>query len=188
MTNSNVVAAEAKVENGNVVVNNGNDANEHVSELSTIRVTKVMLPTGDDDRVTLVTTGKFDTIDFNSGETKETNMFGINIYNLVNQIGAKVPYIQLADAMAMGKMINPKIISLALMNAEISIKREIHAQGELREDGQSVYTRDCIVTKITDVKTHINPVFKLMLDKLVMEEPTVVKITNDVAAPTSFNI
>lgn len=161
-----------------------NVAAEAKNDVLVLKVIKVMLPEGGDNRVTLVTDKTFETVDFTTGETKETNMFGLNIYNLVNMVGDDVPEIQLADALSLGQMVNPQIISLALTNAELTCTREAHSAGDKREDGESEYSRDCIVTKILKVKSNIKPIFKATLERLVTTAPCVVKV----ASTNPYNI
>ena len=148
-------------------------------------VTKVMLPQNSDERITFQLNTTFETIDMNSGEVKDTNSFGLNVYNAVQQIGAKVEQIQLADTLAMGAMVNPQIVALAMTNAEIEIKREFHAAGEIREATNDTYARDCWVTKIINVKPHIAPAFVSMLNLLVTTKPAIIKTA---AVPNPFNI
>lgn len=148
-------------------------------------VTKVMLPQNNDERITFQLNTTFETIDMNSGEIKDTNSFGLNIYNAVQQIGAKVEQIQLADTLAMGAMVNPQIVALAMTNAEIEIKREFHAAGEVREATNDTYARDCWVTKIINVKPHIAPAFVGVLNNLIMTKPAIVKTA---AIPNPFGI
>lgn len=148
-------------------------------------INKVILPQCSDDRVTFVTNQTFETIDVNTGEVKESNMFSINIYNLTSQVGSKVDYIQLADALSMGAMINPKIVSLSMINSECVIKRTFHAAGEQRKFTNDSYTKDCWTTEFMDVKTHISRAFDAMLQKLITEEPCIIRVA---AVPNPFNI
>ena len=138
-------------------------------------ITKVMLPQGNDERITFVLNKEFTTIDFNTGEEKTTNMFGLNIYAVGNQVSQFVPEIQLADTLAMGKMINPQIISLSMLNAQVTIKREEHEEGEQRKNTNELYARDCITSEIIKVKTNIKPIFAQMLMKIVTTAPAIVK-------------
>lgn len=157
------------------------------SEVETINATivKIMLPQGTDDRITFVLDKTFETIDFTTGEEKETNMFGLNIYAVVNQVSQFVPEIQLADTLAMGKCINPQIIALALTNAEITVKRETHEQGERRKNSTELYARDCITSEIVKVKTNIKPIFAQMLMQVVTTAPAIVKAA---AVPNPFGM
>lgn len=148
-------------------------------------ITKVMLPQGTDDRITFVLDKEFTTIDFATGEEKTTNMFGLNIYAVVNQVGQQVPEIQLADTLAMGKCVNPQIIALALTNAEIVVKREEHEQGEKRKNSNELYARDCITSEIIKVKTNIKPIFAQMLMQVVTTAPAIVKAA---AVPNPFGM
>ena len=156
-------------------------------EANTIKATiiKIMLPQGNDERITFVLDKKFTTIDFSTGEEKTTNMFGLNIYAVVNQVGQYVPEIQLADTLAMGKCVNPQIIALALTNAEIVVKREEHEQGEQRKNSNELYARDCITSEIVNVKTNIKPIFAQMLMQVVTTSPAIVKAA---AIPNPFGM
>ena len=165
------------------VVNAENDEEEANTINATI--TKVMLPQGNDERITFVLNKEFTTIDFATGEEKTTNMFGLNIYAVVNQVGPYVPEIQLADTLAMGKCVNPQIIALALTNAEIVVKREEHEQGEQRKNSQELYARDCITSEIINVKTNIKPIFSQMLMQIVTTAPAIVKAA---AIPNPFGM
>ena len=151
----------------------------------TATITKVMLPQGTDERITFVLNKEFTTIDFSTGEEKTTNMFGLNIYAVVNQVGQYVPEIQLADTLAMGKCVNPQIIALALTNAEIVVKREEHEQGEKRKNSKELYARDCITSEIVKVKTNIKPIFAQMLMQVVTTAPAIVKAA---AVPNPFGM
>lgn len=155
------------------------------AEVITGTITKVMLPEGNDERITFVLDKEFTTIDFATGEEKTTNMFGLNIYAVVNQVGQYVPEIQLADTLAMGKCVNPQIIALALTNAEIVVKREEHEQGEKRKNSDELYARDCITSEIVKVKANIKPIFAQMLMQVVTTAPAIVKAA---AVPNPFGM
>lgn len=161
--------------------------NVETEENNTITATiiKVMLPQGTDERITFVLNKEFTTIDFGTGEEKITNMFGLNIYAVVNQVGQYVPEIQLADTLAMGKCVNPQILALALTNAEITVKREEHEQGEKRKNSNELYARDCITSEIIKVKTNIKPIFAQMLMQVVTTAPAIVKAA---AVPNPFGM
>ena len=148
-------------------------------------ITKVMIPQGNEERITFVLDKEFTTIDFSTGEEKTTNMFGLNIYAVVNQVGQYIPEIQLADTLAMGKCVNPQIIALAMTNAEIVVKREQHEQGEQRKSSDELYARDCITSEIVNVKTNIKPIFAQMLMQIVTTSPAIVKAA---AIPNPFGM
>lgn len=148
-------------------------------------VTKVMLPQGDDNRITFVLNTDFETIDFATGETKVTNMFGLNIFAVVNQVAQFVPEIQLADTLALGNCVNPQIIALALTNATIEVKREAHEKGEQRKNTSELYARDCITSEIVKVTTNIKPIFAQMLMQLVTTAPAIVQ---KAAVPNPFGL
>lgn len=173
---ANVQAAEAE---------NGSTPNV---EIITGIITKVMLPEGNDERISFALDKEFDTVDFNTGEVKKTNIFGMNIYAVVNQVGQFVSYIQLADALAMGKMINPQIISLSMLNAQVAIKRENHEAGEQRKMSTDVYARNCKTTDFVTVKPNIKPIFEEMLMKIVTTTPAAIKEDKKNNTPNPFGM
>ena len=177
--------AQAQKDVQNVEVVEAEEIEAEESNTITATVTKVMLPQGTDERITFVLNKEFTTIDFATGEEKTTNMFGLNIYAVVNQVGQYVPEIQLADTLAMGKCVNPQIIALALTNAEIVVKREEHEQGEKRKNSNELYARDCITSEIVKVKTNIKPIFAQMLMQVVTTAPAIVKAA---AVPNPFGM
>lgn len=167
----------------NTTATTNEDKNAREYDNIVAKVVKVMTPQQNDDRITFVLDKEFSTIDLKTGEEKVTNMFGLNIYNVVNQVSASVPEIQLADTLAMGQMVNPQIIALAMMNADIEVTREFHEKGEKRENTNDTYTNDCIVSKIVSVKPHIHPTFSQMLMTLVTTKPAIVRAA---AIPNPF--
>lgn len=188
-TNANATAtATANVQTQQTqaaeVVEVENVENEN-AEIITATVTKVMIPEGEDERVSFALDKEFDTIDFKTGEVKRTNIFGLNIYAVVNQAAKFVSYIQLADALAMGKMINPQIISLSMIGANVTIKRESHNEGEQRKNTNGVYARDCITSEFMDIKPNIKAVFEQMLMQIIATAPAIVKAP---AIPNPFGM
>lgn len=169
----------------NVQEDEAENGNTSEPEVISGIITKVMLPEGNDERVSFVLDKEFDTIDFKTGEVKRTNIFGLNIYAVVNQVGQFVSYIQLADALAMGKMINPQIISLSMLNAQVTIKREMHRENEQRKNSNELYSRDCVTSEFTDVKPNVKPIFEQMLMKIVTTAPAIVKAP---AIPNPFGM
>lgn len=161
-TNSNANQSETRVYNnvkGNIVA--------------------VTLPKGIDGRVTIsLDSDPFPSIDFETGEETEKTSFGINIRNLVNQIGEKVEYIALANALAMGKSINPQIISLSLIGASVEVKRVFHAKGTKREKSEELYSKNCIASEIISITPHVKPMFNKVLETLVMTKPFIESLPN----------
>lgn len=148
-------------------------------------IIKTMVPEGTDDRMSFVLDKEFETIDFTTGEVKRTNIFGMNIYAVVNQVAQFVPYIQLADALAMGKMVNPQIVSLSMTGAHVKIRREQHNQGERRKNSSDVYARDCKTTDFVKVKPNIKPIFEQTLMQLIATAPAIIK---KAAVPNPFGM
>lgn len=187
-----VQAQEATQEAANVQedVQEAANASSNTSNVEVIigTITKVMLPEGNDERISFALDREFDTIDFKTGEVKRTNIFGMNIYAVVNQIGQFISYIQLADALSMGKMINPQIISLSMLNAQVTIKREDHEAGEQRKMSADVYARNCKTTDFVTVKPNIKPIFEQMLMKIITTAPAVVKEDKNKNKPNPFGM
>lgn len=151
-------------------------------------ITKVMLPEGNDERISFVLDREFDTIDFKTGEVKKSNIFGMNIYAAVNQLGQFVSYIQLADALTMGEMINPQIISLSMINAQVAVKREYHEAGEKRKMSADIYARNCKTSDFVTVKPNIKPIFEQMLMKLITTAPAAIKEDKKKNTPNPFGM
>ena len=109
-----------------------------------------------------------------SGEETETQILGTNVYNLVNEVGAQVPELQLAEALCLGKPINPQIVALVLTNATIEVVREFKQRGEERQNAENgeVYSNDCFVTRFKKVKTHINQLFAKHIQTLLATQPS----------------
>lgn len=146
-------------------------------------IVAVTLPKGIDGRVTIsLDCEPFASIDFESGEEITKSGFGINIRNLVNQIGDKVEAIGLANALAMGKSINPQILSLSLIGASIEVSRTFHAKGTQREQSEELYSKDCIVSEIIAITPHIKPMFNKVLETLVMTKPYIESVASGITA------
>lgn len=146
-------------------------------------IVAVTLPKGIDGRVTIsLDCEPFPSIDFETGEEIVKSAFGINIRNLVNQVGEKVEAIGLANALAMGKSINPQIISLALIGASIEVSRTFHAKGTQREQSEELYSKDCIVSEIVSITPHVKPMFQKVLETLVMSKPYIENVASGIVA------
>ena len=146
-------------------------------------IVAVTLPKGIDGRVTIsLDCEPFPSIDFETGEEITKSAFGINIRNLVNQVGEKVEAIGLANALAMGKPINPQIISLALIGASIEVSRTFHAKGTQREQSEELYSKDCIVSDIVAITPHVKPMFQKVLETLVMTKPYIENVASGIVA------
>ena len=146
-------------------------------------IVAVTLPKGIDGRVTIsLDCEPFPSIDFETGEEIVKSAFGINIRNLVNQVGEKVEAIGLANALAMGKAINPQIISLALIGASIEVSRTFHAKGTQREQSEELYSKDCIVSEIVAITPHVKPMFQKVLETLVMTKPYIENVASGIVA------
>ena len=145
-------------------------------------IVAVTLPKGIEGRITISLDCEFPSIDFETGEEIVKSAFGINIRNLVNQIGDKVEAIGLANALAMGKAINPQIISLALIGASVEVSRTFHAKGTQREQSEELYSKDCIVSDIVAITPHVKPMFQKVLETLVMTKPYIENVASGIVA------
>lgn len=146
-------------------------------------IVAVTLPKGIDGRVTIsLDCEPFTSIDFETGEEITKSGFGINIRNLVNQIGDKVEAIGLANALAMGRNINPQIVSLALIGASVEVSRTFHAKGTKREESDELYSKDCIVSNIVVITPHVKPMFQKVLETMVMTKPYIENVASGIVA------
>ena len=146
-------------------------------------IVAITLPKGIEGRVTIsLDCEPFTSIDFETGEEIAKSGFGINIRNLVNQIGDKVEAIGLANALAMGRNINPQIVSLALIGASVEISRTFHAKGTKREESDELYSKDCIVSNIIAITPHVKPMFQKVLETLVMTKPYIENVASGITA------
>ena len=145
-------------------------------------IVAVTLPKGIEGRITISLDCEFPSIDFETGEEIVKSAFGINIRNLVNQIGDKVEAIGLANALAMGRNINPQIVSLALIGASVEISRTFHAKGTQREQSEELYSKDCIVSDIVAITPHVKPMFQKVLETLVMTKPYIENVASGIVA------
>ncbi len=144
-------------------------------------IVAVTLPKGIDGRVTIsLDCEPFASIDFETGEEITKNGFGINVRNLVNQIGDKVEAIGLANALAMGRNINPQIVSLSLIGASVEVSRTFHAKGTKREESDELYSKDCIVSNIVAITPHVKPMFQKVLETMVMTKPYIENVASGI--------
>lgn len=198
--NNNANANTNEINNVNANASEATNQNQATQETETTtenpksfeeisgKILKVITPEGNDERISFVVDKEFDTIDFKTGEVKRTNIFGINIFAVVNQVSQFVPQIQLADALALGNMVNPQIISLSMVDADFKIRREDHEEGEKRKYGNEVYARNCKTTNFIDVTPHIKPLFAQMLNQLIATKPAIIKETEIKAIPNPFGM
>lgn len=152
-------------------------------------ITAVTMPKNIDGRVTIsLDCEPFASIDFDTSEEVEKTSFGINQRNLINQIAPKVKILKLLNARAMGRAINPEIISLALIDAHIEVKRTFHAKGTQRAFTNELYAKDCIVSEIVDIKPNIDKDFMEEIQELKRVQPFVEVKPNIAAIANPFGI
>lgn len=183
------MATESKANEVNNEV--ANKANNELVEI-TSKVVKVMTPQQTNDgKLRLIfmfdDSTTFKSIKYGTGEVVETNKFSLNAIAATNQLVKFVPEIQLAETLALGNPVNPRIIALAMTNAVVTIKREFKSKDDVRENTQDTYGTDLWKTTFTNVKTNINPIFSNMINHLLMSEPAIVT-TQAAAMPNPYNI
>lgn len=140
-----------------------------------------------DTRVTIIIDKEIP--QYKEGEIINKDSFSKNIRQLVSEIGAFVPEIQMADALALGRAINPQIIALALTNAQIEFKREYHAQGDETKAGNgTVYDSEGFSSIITKATPNINPLFNNMLNTLIMKQAEQPQVSITAQIPNAFNV
>ena len=155
----------------------------------TANITAVTMPKNIGGRVTIsLDCEPFTSMDFETGQEVEKTYFGINQRNLINQIAPKVKILKILNARAMGRVINPEIISLILTDATIEVKRTFHAKGTQRQFTDELYSNDCIVSDIVDIKTHIDKDFMEEIQELKRTQPFVEVKPNIVGIGNPFGI
>lgn len=144
------------------------------------KIVRVLTAPNDPKRLMFVTNEEFETINNQSGEYVVTSSFSKNIREVVNQVAKFIPELQLTEVLAMGQMVNPLIISLAMVNADIVIDRTIKHKGDEREykvNGVTQkYDNDAYLTTFVKVKPNINPLFAAQLEKLIATQPAMVTV------------
>lgn len=141
-------------------------------------------------RVGIVTDQSFKAFDQEHKEVK-SDTFRLNVYTLASQTAAFVPHIKMAQALSLGKGVQPELFSLALIGADVEFTRTLHEQNEEREtlkaDGTpEIFEKDTWTTEITKVVPHIDPLFQPMLMEYVKPAKKVVTTTEVTANP--FNV
>lgn len=120
----------------------------------------------DAEKLSIFTDATFETIDFTTKEVKDTNIFGMKITNLQNQIKQYFPVLQTLSLLVGTNPINRTIIKLCLGGADITFVREYHEEGSDREF-EGTYENDLYTTKIVAVKPNINELSQKMINALI---------------------
>ena len=130
----------------------------------------------EDGRMRIITDKGFITIDYKTEQPEETNSFSLHPFNLLQQIGEQIPILNMANTMAMGEQLNPQIIALCMVGADITFLREFHAKGESRKETNDAYSKDCYTTLITKVAPHISEAANMMIMQLISTKLTLPKV------------
>ena len=130
---------------------------------------------GEDGRMRIITDKEFLTIDFKTEQEEQTNSFSLNPFNLLQQVCKYIPILKMANTMAMGEQLNPKIIALAIVEADITFTREYHAKGETRKETNDAYSKNCYTTDIIKAVPHISEEANVMIMQLINTQLTLPK-------------
>lgn len=156
------------------------------------KIVRVLTAPNDPKRLMFVTNTEFETINNQSGEYVVTSSFSKNIREVINQVAKFVPELQLAEVLAMGQMVNPLIISLAMVNADVVVDRTIKHKGDEREykiNGVTQkYDNDAYLTTFVKVKPNINPLFATQLEKLIATQPAMVTVATRPSAASYLDV
>lgn len=152
----------------NAVVNEGTVVNAQVnqnanevkdSNLVSESIVKVVAVYEYEGKVKLETNGKFKAINPETGEEIETNKLSFSKINLINQLRTKDDNISLADTLGIGQDIPTQLFGLILKNAELKVKRDFFAKGEVLEDFNLTAQNDGYKTTIISCKTNISAAY-----------------------------
>lgn len=127
------------------------------------------------------------------GESVETDTFGISSRLLVEQTKEFIPELSLATTLALGKTLNPQIIALCLLNADVEIIRELRKKGtptranEIGARADELYEEDTWITDFMKCKPNIAATFQPFIMQLIstavaVEEPKPTMTANPFAA------
>ena len=130
----------------------------------------------EDGRMRIITDKGFITIDYKTEKEEETTAFSLNPFNLLQQVCKYIPVLKMANTMAMGEQLNPKIIALAMVDADITFTRDFHAKGEARRETNDAYSKNCYTTDITKVVPHISEAANMMIMQLISTQLTLPKV------------
>lgn len=129
----------------------------------------------EDGRMRIITDKEFVTIDYKTEKEEETTAFSLNPFNLLQQVCQYIPILKMANTMAMGEQLNPKIIALSMVDADITFTREFHAKGESRKETNDAYSKNCYTTDITKAVPHISEAANMMIMQLISTQLTLPK-------------
>lgn len=140
------------------------------------------------ESISILTDQTFASFD-KDGNENESNFLNLKISALCHQLAEAVPAIAIASAFVpRGSVVNPKLIALALMNAEFEAKREYHEKGEERQQEGETYSQNCWVTTITKVTPHVAKGLDAVIMNMALTAPTVSVIETTVNVPNPFGL
>lgn len=160
---------------------------DDVMQLSNIS-TKYPTEPNRSNRLQFVVDTEFEGIDAKTSQVIQTNSFGLSSKRIVEQCGKSIPALKLAKVKALGREVNPQIIALAMLNADIEFLREFYDKGENVPQYDNKPTSQPIwVTTITKIVPHIDPLFLAELMELIKTAPAI-ELTETTAAPKTFAV
>lgn len=173
-TKTNCIMARTKNMTNNV--NASNENNEEVIN-DTIEISGKVLSIStykdDEKRITFnLDCEPFAAFDKDNKPTMSTS-FSEATRSVVAECAKFIPELQLASTLALGKTLNPQIVALCLLGADITSIRELRKKGtptraaELGTRVGEVYEDDTWTNAIIKVRPNINPIFQPHIMKLI---------------------
>ena len=132
----------------------------------------------DDRQLNITLNTEIEKFDIKAKEMVKSNVLVKRLKSVTEDVATCVPTIRRVVRRAMGKQINPVLLSIVLENADIKMVGVYHHENTKREfDGATesdVYTSDCWVYRITEVTTHLTNEDLQDFDEVRKEEPYLV--------------
>lgn len=140
------------------------------------------------ESISILTDQTFPSFD-KDNNPNESNFLNLKISALCHQLAESVPAIAIASAFVPhGSVVNPKLIALALMNAEFEARREYHEKGEERRQEGETYSQNCWVTTFTKVTLHVAKGLDPIIMNIALTTPTVSIVETTVNVPNPFGL
>ena len=111
---------------------------------------------------------------FNQNDEEiETDTFRFNLYTAAKQFAPFILQVKMAQALSLGKPIQPELLALVLTNANITIERTLREKGEQRDtdDENDVFEKDTWTTKVVACTPNIDPSFAPMIAEYIKPAP-----------------
>lgn len=132
----------------------------------------------DDRQLNITLDTEIDKFDIKAKEIIKSNVLVKRLKSVTEDVTNCVPAIRRVVRRAMGKQINPVLLSIVLENADVKLIGTYHHENTKREfDGSTendTYTSDCWVYRIAEVTTHLTNDDLQDFDEVRKEEPYLV--------------